>query len=337
MPGQPVQSRAVRTYIADVISRALRSSGASEDSVMPFLSQDREEQNVSAPASALRVLEGSLLADELVSHSDAGALDNSCNDSDVEDDLVVFEEGSFSADDDAYREQKHASALRVLESALLSDEFARHNDAGALHNSCSNSADDGTQYDVEDDIAALFEEGSYSADADAFMTTENIQHAPLEFPTRTCSFSDRVHVRVADAMGAARNGMSYLGCRWEAFSYGLDDAAEKYTHQLEHIEGFVKVKMSTISGKTHSTYKVLVPKAAKCKQRIELGADLVSGKARILSQAARLKAGGLTSSKLATKGRKGLHAARDKMHATLANQTRFAWQSWKSSKSKGGA
>jgi len=323
---QSVHSRAVAVYVADLVSRALGTT-------------------------------------------DADACYTSTKDADA----------NVSGDAHAERTGKSTLALRVLEGALLAGEVARHNNIGMPHNSGHDCADEDIKHDFEDDEdddddIIVFEEASFGVDYDGFIAPGYSQHMP-EFQATNSPFFGRVHVHVTDAMGAARNGMSYLGDRWEAFSYGLDDAAEKYTYQLEDFEGFVKVKMSTISGKTYATYKILDTTAAKCKQRIEVGADLVSGKARVLSQAARekagvvsldttaakckqrievgaglvsgkarvlsqaarVKAGVLSSSKVVKKGRKGLNAARDKVHATLSSQTRFAWQSWKNSRSRGGA
>lgn len=266
---EPIQSSAVRAYIADLVSRAVGTAPVMED-----------VQNQGRPA-------------------------------------------------------KPTLALRVLEGALLADEAAR-SDVALQHESCHERDLEDLKDDLDEDDIIVFEESSFSEDDDGFLPPDYSPHVP-DFQATSAPLLDRVHVRVADAMGAARNGMSYLGDRLEAFSYGLDDAAEKYTHQLENLEGLVKVRMSTISGKTQATYRVLDSTAAKCKQRLEVGVDLVSGKARVLSQAARVKAGGLSSSKMAKKGRKGLNAARDKVQATLTSQTRLAWQSLRKSRSRGGA
>jgi hypothetical protein len=250
----------------------------------------------------------------------------SSEDADVRDDAAL-----------GNRREKQAFALRVLEGALLADEVKRHDKLGTLPSSCEQGSFEDSKEDLDDDDIIVFHENSFSEDDDDIrIQPDRIQHVP-DLRATASPFLNRVHVRVTDAMGAARNGMSYLGDRWEAFGFGLDDAAEKYTHQLEHMEGVVKVKMSTISGKTYATFKILDTTANKCRQRLEVGADLVSGKARVLSEAARVKAGGLTSSKMAKNGRTRLKAARDKMHASLSTQTRSAWHSWKVSVSRGGA
>jgi hypothetical protein len=138
--------------------------------------------------------------------------------------------------------------------------------------------------DLDDDLDAddlvVFEESSFSSEDEAVpLSTAKLAH-------RRLPFIDQVHVRMANTMCVVRSGMCKLGDQLEALSYHLDDAAEKCLPQVEHLEDVVKVKIDKFSSQTQATYSALDYKASQYKRRFGDGADLVTEKAKAISQAA---------------------------------------------------